>query len=56
LDAGIPGIRYLDQGSRSAGEGTRNYVMFPGTEDHIRILRQYGLLAPMALPALQEDE
>lgn len=25
---GIPGIRYLDQGSRSAGEGTRNYVMF----------------------------
>lgn len=26
--AGIPGIRYLDQGSRGAGEGTRNYVMF----------------------------
>jgi hypothetical protein len=30
--------------------------MFPGTEDHIRILRKYGLLAPMALPALQEGE
>lgn len=26
--AGIPGIRYLDQGSRSAGKGSRNYVMF----------------------------
>jgi len=27
-DFGIPGIRYLDQGSRSAGKGSRNYVMF----------------------------
>jgi hypothetical protein len=26
--AGIPGIKYLDQGSRAAGEGTRNYVTF----------------------------
>lgn len=25
---GIPGIRYLDQASRGAGQGTRNYVMF----------------------------
>ena len=25
---GIPGIRYLDQGSRAAGTGSRNYVMF----------------------------
>jgi len=25
---GVPGIRYLDQGSRSAGTGSRNYVMF----------------------------
>lgn len=48
LAEGIPGIRYLDQGSRSAGEGTRNYVMFPGTEDRIRILRKYGLLPPLA--------
>jgi hypothetical protein len=55
LQGGVPGIRYLDQGSRSAGEGTRNYVMFPGTEDHIRILRKYGLLAPMALPAMSEE-
>jgi len=25
---GVPGIRYLDQGSRGAGEGTHNYVVF----------------------------
>ena len=42
-DAGIPGIRYLDGGSRSRGDGTRNYVMFPGTEDSIRILRKYAV-------------
>jgi hypothetical protein len=27
-EAGIPGIRYLDQGSRGGGEGTRNFVIF----------------------------
>jgi len=27
-EAGVPGIRYLDQGSRGAGDGTRNYVAF----------------------------
>lgn len=27
-ESGIPGIRYLDQGSRAAGEGSRNYVVF----------------------------
>lgn len=27
-DAGIPGIKYLDQGSRDSGEGTRNFVVF----------------------------
>lgn len=25
---GVPGLKYLDAGSRSAGDGTRNYVMF----------------------------
>lgn len=39
---GIPGIRYLDQGSRSAGEGSRNYVVFD--DNLISILRKYGLL------------
>lgn len=27
-EAGIPGIRYLDQGSRGAGQGSSNYVIF----------------------------
>ena len=54
-DAGVPGIRYLDQGSRAAGEGTRNYVVFPGTEDSIRILRKYGMLGPMAAGAASLD-
>jgi hypothetical protein len=27
-NSGIPGIRYLDAGSRGAGEGTSNYVVF----------------------------
>jgi len=40
-EAGIPGIRYLDQGSRGTGEGTSNYVMFD--DKLIEILRKYGL-------------
>ena len=40
---GVPGIRYLDSGSRNAGAGTRNYVVFPGAEDSIRILRKYAI-------------
>lgn len=43
-EAGIPGIRYLDQGSRDAGEGSRNYVAFD--DSLIEILRKYGLLPP----------
>jgi hypothetical protein len=38
-EAGIPGIRYLDQGSRGAGEGTSNYVVFDPSI--IEILRRY---------------
>ena len=41
-EAGIPGIKYLDQGSRAAGEGSRNYVVFD--DNLISILRKYGLL------------
>jgi len=37
-DAGIPGIRYLDQGSRSGGKGTSNFVVFPGGEGQLNIL------------------
>lgn len=37
---GIPGIQYLDAGSRgtSAGKGTRNFVVFPGNEGLLNIL------------------
>ena len=41
-EAGIPGIKYLDQGSRAAGEGSRNYVVFD--DSIIDILKKYGLL------------
>jgi len=37
-DAGIPGIRYLDGGSRKSGEGTYNYVVFPGMEGLLKII------------------
>jgi hypothetical protein len=37
-DSGIPGIRYLDGGSRTAGAGSSNYVVFPGNEGLLKIL------------------
>lgn len=40
--AGIDGIQYLDGGSRVAGTGSRNYVMFDDAT--IQLLRKYGLL------------
>ncbi len=43
--AGIPGIQYLDRGSRAAGAGSRNYVMFDPSK--IEILRRYGFLGPL---------
>jgi hypothetical protein len=56
MEEGIPGLRYLDGLSRRVGEGTRNYVMFPGTEDSIRILRKYGIAAPIAAGAMQDQQ
>lgn len=38
--AGIPGIRYLDEGSRAAGEGTSNFVLF--NDRLARILERNG--------------
>jgi hypothetical protein len=40
--AGVTGVRYLDQGSRGAGEGSRNLVVFPGGEDQIKIIKTEG--------------
>jgi len=45
-EAGIPGIKYLDQGSRAAGEGTKNYVIF--NHDLIDIIKKYGLAGLIA--------
>lgn len=43
---GIPGIRYLDGGSRGAGQGTSNYVVFPGEESLLKILERNGIPMP----------
>jgi hypothetical protein len=40
-DIGAPGIKYLDAGSRAAGDGSRNYVVFDPSI--IEIMRKYGL-------------
>jgi hypothetical protein len=40
-ELGIPGIRYLDQGSRGKG-GTSNFVVFPGEESKLRIMEVNG--------------
>jgi len=38
---GIPGIKYLDAGSRGAKEkATRNFVVFPGEEKKVKILKR----------------
>jgi hypothetical protein len=39
---GIPGIRYLDGLSRGAGQGSSNYVIFPGNESLLTILERNG--------------
>lgn len=42
--SGVPGIRYLDQGSRGTGEGTSNFVVFPGNEGLLTILKRNNSL------------
>ena len=40
-ELGIPGIKYLDAGSRGqGGTGTRNFVVFPGEEKNVKILKR----------------
>lgn len=41
LDRGVPGLRYLDQGSRQIGRGSSNTVMF--TDKPISIIRKYAV-------------
>ena len=46
-EAGIPGIKFLDAGSRSVGDGTRNYVVFD--DKLISIVRKYGIAGASAM-------
>tara|TARA_R110000868_G_scaffold404471_1_gene682689 strand:- start:6 stop:1259 length:1254 start_codon:yes stop_codon:yes gene_type:complete len=39
-NAGIPGVQYFDATSRRAGKGTRNFVVFPGEEKNLTILKR----------------
>ena len=50
----LKGVRYLDQGSRSAGEGSRNYVIWD--DSLIDILKKLGLFAPIAGAAAQQAQ
>ena len=51
-EIGIPGIRYLDAGSRGqGGSGTRNFVVFPGEEKKVSILERDGKKLASALKA-----
>jgi len=52
-DAGVAGVRYLDQGSRNAGEGSRNYVVFDA--NLIEILRKYGLLGMLGAGGMAQE-
>lgn len=51
--AGLPGIRYLDQGSRNAGDGTYNYVVFD--DNLIDIMRKYANPETASLPYLMQN-
>jgi hypothetical protein len=55
-EAGVPGIKYLDQGSRGAGEGSYNYAVF--NPRIIEIMRKYGIAgaAPLGVGALATRE
>jgi hypothetical protein len=53
-EAGIPGIRYLDAGSRGAGDGSRNYVVFD--ENIINIVRKYGIAAAAIMLGMSQAD
>jgi hypothetical protein len=54
LQRGIPGIRYLDAGSRGAGDGSRNYVVFD--DSLIDIIRKYGIAGLMMGGMMQPNQ
>jgi hypothetical protein len=52
-EAGIPGIKYLDQGSRATGEGSYNYAVF--NDKLIDIVKKYGLAGLLGSGILATD-
>jgi hypothetical protein len=53
-DAGIPGIKYFDAGSRGEGGGSRNYVVFD--DSLIDIIRKYGIAGLMMGGMMQPNQ
>jgi hypothetical protein len=51
--AGIPGIKYLDAGSRGAGDGSRNYVVFD--DRLVEIVKKYGIAAALGAGLISEE-
>jgi hypothetical protein len=51
--AGIPGLKYLDAGSRDVGTGTRNYVVFD--ENIVNIVKKYGIAAALGAGLISEE-
>jgi hypothetical protein len=53
-EAGVPGIKYFDQGSRSAKAGTRNFVVFD--DKLISIVRKYGIAGAATIYGVSEAD
>jgi hypothetical protein len=51
---GLAGIKYLDGGSRAAGEGSRNYVVFD--DKLISIVKKYGIAGALAAGLINETQ
>lgn len=51
---GVPGIKYLDQGSRGKATGTRNFVVF--NPQIVDIMKRYGVAAPVAAAMLASGQ
>ena len=60
LERGIPGVAYREpirpMHLKERPPKSTSYVMFPGTEDSIRILRKYGLVPPAAAAGASQQE
>ena len=54
-EQGVSGVKYFDEGSRTAGQGTRNFVVFPNEEKSMTILERNGMPAtPIQSPTYSD--